>query len=86
MANAYHLGALKWLLAATLARTFKDEAELRRWGEDAINSVLANVEKQPDQQTAQCYRETFDQVLSKAIELHEPSHMAGAKRPPKPPR
>ena len=66
--------ALEWMLAATLARTFDSEAELRAWGEVASRTALIAAEARPEQPTADLYREAFDRVLALAVRLHGSSN------------
>lgn len=61
------IDALEWLLAATLARTFKSEAEARAWGEAATQSALVAAERRLEQPSAQQYQKAIDRVVSKAV-------------------
>ena len=64
------IGALEWLMAATLARTFASEEELRARGEAASQSAITAAEARPEQPTAELYRAAFDRVLALAVRLH----------------
>lgn len=64
------INALTYLLAATLARTFEREADLRTWCDNASHSALIAMERRPNEPTAELYRAAFDRIVAQAITLH----------------
>ena len=62
--------AFRLLLAATLARTFNTQAELRAWGENATASALEWAEAHQSKESADLYRQTIDEIVAFAVRVH----------------